>query len=247
MEFSDDELLRMEKRFTILMEEIFEQFFIKNKYYTSLQLRAYLSKNKILRKIFLNIVKLSIKDVVKFAKKNNRKLELFAAEEDEQDLLEYLMIFIIFFMEDVYTDIKQYSLVNNITLTESYNKFGKNRLGIFAGDSVNSLYNETTIKTSRKFGSQGFRFVAVIDSRTSHICRTLNGKIIRIFNVGYYTPPLHPHCRSHLEPYFGEITDNMEFKGLTTPRDIRVVSWYKSKFKLRIKEFDIDNLITTFI
>lgn len=44
------------------------------------------------------------------------------------------------------------------------------------------------------------QFVAVMDSRTSAICRSLNGKTFGIDSKNIPTPPLHPNCRSRLVP-----------------------------------------------
>jgi len=44
-------------------------------------------------------------------------------------------------------------------------------------------------------------FSAVMDGRTSRICRGLNGKVYDINNASIPIPPLHPHCRSRLVPF----------------------------------------------
>jgi hypothetical protein len=44
-------------------------------------------------------------------------------------------------------------------------------------------------------------FSAVMDNRTSRICRGLNGKIYDISNPSIPIPPLHPRCRSRLVPF----------------------------------------------
>lgn len=44
---------------------------------------------------------------------------------------------------------------------------------------------------------KGFRFISVMDSRTSTQCRALDQRVITE-NVSKFTPPLHPNCRSAL-------------------------------------------------
>jgi SPP1 gp7 family putative phage head morphogenesis protein len=44
-------------------------------------------------------------------------------------------------------------------------------------------------------------FSAIMDGRTSKICRGLNGKIYDINNPAIPIPPLHPRCRSRLVPF----------------------------------------------
>jgi SPP1 gp7 family putative phage head morphogenesis protein len=46
----------------------------------------------------------------------------------------------------------------------------------------------------------GYEFVAVLDSRTSQQCRSLDGTTYKVGDekLTYVTPPLHPNCRSRL-------------------------------------------------
>lgn len=47
-----------------------------------------------------------------------------------------------------------------------------------------------------------YEYIAVMDSKTSHICKDLDGKIFKIKDreVGVNFPPMHPNCRSTFEP-----------------------------------------------
>ncbi|MBC1738736.1 minor capsid protein, partial [Listeria seeligeri] len=47
-------------------------------------------------------------------------------------------------------------------------------------------------------GTDEYRFLAILDSKTSKICRSLDDKIFKIIDavVGVNYPPMHPHCRS---------------------------------------------------
>jgi len=47
-----------------------------------------------------------------------------------------------------------------------------------------------------------WKFVAVVDERTSHVCRALDGTCLEAGDPRWSTmlPPLHPHCRSHVAP-----------------------------------------------
>ena len=54
-----------------------------------------------------------------------------------------------------------------------------------------------------KGGVVSYRFKAVLDERTSVMCRTCNGMTIRASDkeaLRRFTPPLHYNCRSHLVP-----------------------------------------------
>lgn len=69
--------------------------------------------------------------------------------------------------------------------------------------SVKSAIKDDTIKKSAfKNGNVSFVFRAVLDNRTSVVCRFMNGRVIRADNplLPLLTPPLHPNCRSMLIP-----------------------------------------------
>lgn len=54
-----------------------------------------------------------------------------------------------------------------------------------------------------------FEFVATLDSRTSEVCREMDGKHLPMseYNPGSTAPPLHPWCRSVTVPYFEDNFD----------------------------------------
>jgi hypothetical protein len=45
-----------------------------------------------------------------------------------------------------------------------------------------------------------YRYVAVMDERTTDICRGLNGQIFDFADPTAPRPPQHWNCRSHIEP-----------------------------------------------
>ena len=49
-------------------------------------------------------------------------------------------------------------------------------------------------------------FTAILDERTSDICRSMDGKVFYVneLEVGINQPPLHVNCRSTLYPYIGK-------------------------------------------
>lgn len=57
----------------------------------------------------------------------------------------------------------------------------------------------------------GYMWVSVLDSRTSAICRSLDGQVFETGNGPM--PPMHPNCRSHVTAVFKEGTKFL--KGLT--------------------------------
>lgn len=57
-----------------------------------------------------------------------------------------------------------------------------------------------------------YEFLATLDSRTSEICRSMDGRVFRLSEkeVGVNYPPLHPNCRSTVVPYFDDEIDPAE-------------------------------------
>jgi SPP1 gp7 family putative phage head morphogenesis protein len=66
---------------------------------------------------------------------------------------------------------------------------------------IDARAEEMSKPTAKKLKPR-WKFVAVIDNRTSHICRALNGTCLEAGDPRWSTmlPPLHPNCRSHVAP-----------------------------------------------
>ena len=68
-----------------------------------------------------------------------------------------------------------------------------------------------------------YQIVATLDSRTSDICRHLDGKVFEMadYEPGVTAPPFHVYCRSCTVPYFEDNDDNgMRAQGTRTERRI---------------------------
>ena len=70
----------------------------------------------------------------------------------------------------------------------------------------NSLAQFNAYKT---LGIEKYQIIAVIDDRTSDICRSLNGTsyLLEDYEVFVTAPPFHPNCRSTTRPYVEEIEE----------------------------------------
>ncbi|HHV8922236.1 TPA: minor capsid protein [Staphylococcus aureus] len=63
----------------------------------------------------------------------------------------------------------------------------------------------------KDLGEDGeYKYVAKIDSKTSKLCHSLNGKTFKVKDMvpGVNAPPMHPWCRSTTVPYVGNWRDN---------------------------------------
>lgn len=63
---------------------------------------------------------------------------------------------------------------------------------------LNYAFNQTTKLSYEEAEIEEYEFLAEIDSRTSEICKKLNGKKFKVkdASAGVNYPPMHPHCRS---------------------------------------------------
>ena len=64
------------------------------------------------------------------------------------------------------------------------------------------VMNEATVKNYKDNGIKEYEFMAFLDSKTSKVCRKLDGKKFSIeqHQAGVNLPPLHPNCRSCIVP-----------------------------------------------
>ena len=93
-------------------------------------------------------------------------------------------------------------------LLNVYNDSFAHRTGNVARTLVNDIYNYAVIQSYIETGTNYFQFQAVIDNRTSDICRMLNGSIFPASEAQHYRPPLHYRCRSRLIAIQGNTVRN---------------------------------------
>ena len=103
---------------------------------------------------------------------------------------------------------------NNIS--SKFEDFKKNRASMISRTEITRASNEASEVAYSQGGIEFKEYLAELDDRTSEICQTLNGKIVKIWEnfaekwqtIGGYTldyeniphPPTHPNCRSTLIP-----------------------------------------------
>lgn len=68
--------------------------------------------------------------------------------------------------------------------------------------------NATTAKRYEEMGVEEYEFTAVMDRRTSTICREMNGETFKLkdFQPGTNAPAMHPNCRSTIVPSTNDLT-----------------------------------------
>lgn len=63
---------------------------------------------------------------------------------------------------------------------------------------ANYFHNKTKLDEWKRRGSKQYQLVAVLDMRTSTICRNIDGKVYEVVKASVVVnyPPLHPNCRT---------------------------------------------------
>jgi len=76
----------------------------------------------------------------------------------------------------------------------------RSRAELIAHDSIQDAYVSSA---TRRYLNNGFRYAvydAVVDHRTSHVCRRLDEVVIDMVETPWLIPPNHPWCRSDIRP-----------------------------------------------
>lgn len=86
-------------------------------------------------------------------------------------------------------------------LRKKYNVARSRAEAIIRTDGTNVI-NNATIKRYKEAGLTEYAFLAHLDSRTTAICESLNGKIFKVkeYRPGTNAPPMHVNCRSTIVP-----------------------------------------------
>ena len=116
-------------------------------------------------------------------------------------------------LEELFT-VKNLTGMSNSQMAKSLAKefetsmFVANRL---IRTEANYMAGQAKLKAWKEHGVVKYILIAVLDFRTSNICRSMDGKIYDVAKAvcnGIFGnfPPFHPHCRTVPAAYFGERT-----------------------------------------
>lgn len=94
------------------------------------------------------------------------------------------------------------------------------------------VVNKSTIMGYEESGVvEEYEFMATLDGRTSSECQAWDGEVFKLSEAkpGVNIPPLHPHCRSTIVPYFGDKSGERIAKlgdnSYTVSKDISYSQW----------------------
>lgn len=87
--------------------------------------------------------------------------------------------------------------------------------------------NASTAKRYDNMGVKEYEFVAVLDRRTSSICREMNGQTFPLseFMPGTNAPAMHPNCRSTIVPATSDLTKYNKYLDSDTVDDLPDMDW----------------------
>lgn len=87
--------------------------------------------------------------------------------------------------------------------------------------------NTSTAKRYDAMGVKEYEFVAVMDNRTSSICREMNGQTFPLseFMPGTNAPAMHPNCRSTIVPAASDLTKYNKYLDSDTVDDLPDMDW----------------------
>ena len=136
---------------------------------------------------------------------------------DELTYSDYLKNQMLFLMADIASAYTQASTI------ESDYTFVQDRIDALIGTRRNSASGavrtdsdffraEAQRKVFTDLNIKSVIFTAVLDERTSEMCREMHGTVIPIDDLipGENCPPLHPNCRSTLTPNFDDLPEYLE-------------------------------------
>ena len=235
MQYNEEKLLTIENKIVVQFSNIFLRAYQENKQISFPQRTV-----EQLEKVNQELLTLAKSDAVHYIGTQYYKNVLTTAEDREAEHLTELMIaYFLIVNEDINQSITEYSIANGISKAEAFNAVGNAKLTGFIRTSVNDVYNQILLKTYQRANVQYFRFVAVLDSRTSDICRFMDGKILTVNNVEYFRPPLHPFCRSRLVPVKVEDVARKNMFVAMPEKLTKTFNWFKSTYALDIDALQI--------
>lgn len=80
-----------------------------------------------------------------------------------------------------------------------------------ARTEMNYFNNQADAMAYEEMGIDKYVYVALLDSRTSEICQSLDNKLFNYkdMEIGVNYPPMHPNCRSTTRGYLGEEAEKL--------------------------------------
>lgn len=102
--------------------------------------------------------------------------------------------------QSLINSIKRNLMIQQDTLNGFKKTFDKqfNKIARIIKTESNMVLSKANLKMFKFIGVKKYEIVAVLDNRTSDICRSMNGRVFNIddYEIGVTANPFHPNCRS---------------------------------------------------
>lgn len=102
--------------------------------------------------------------------------------------------------------------INNISRKLGVSKSNAGRLVMTESAAIGEMVKQQCFED---LDVEKYEIVATLDTRTSDICRELDGEVFDMdkFRVGVTAPPFHPRCRSTTAPYIEGLDTTRAYRG----------------------------------
>lgn len=103
----------------------------------------------------------------------------------------------------------------------------------------NYYHNQIDLRAYKDMGIEKYRYLAVLDNRTSDICQELDGEVFEVSKaeVGVNFPPMHPFCRSTTIRADVKIKERRAKNPITGEREIVGNISYKDWYNKKVKKY----------
>lgn len=134
----------------------------------------------------------------------NEPIEIYYIAEDERLLskvvLDNFMGLFLLVYSDIYRDVLNRE--KNLNILKARIKKYQSRLKVNLATATSWSFNQGIKQAMIDNGVKEYRYTAILDNRTSEICRGLHGMIFKVkdIEVGVNYPPMHRYCRSSVVP-----------------------------------------------
>lgn len=138
-------------------------------------------------------------------------------------------------------------MIGNIAKKLNTSRYQAGRLVMTESAAISSASQRDAFK---ELDVEWYEIVATLDSRTSEICRSMDGQVfeMKYFQVGVTAPPFHPWCRTTTVPSFEDelsggsrAARGVDGKTYYVPSDMKYQEWY-NKYVFDSGKF-LDSLI----
>ncbi len=157
---------------------------------------------------------------------------------------------------ETFRDIMKAAITKDGISPEDHIAQGKMAANRLLRTEYNYVTGQADMEAYEDAGFDKYRYLAVLDGRTSTVCRDLDGKVFPLKDqkIGVNMHPMHPWCRSTTEPVFDDLVienqarwarDPVTGEEMHVPADMTYREWEKkmeemhggaSELKRKIRE-----------